>query len=421
MARNSSKSKRRYDVTGFTLVELVITIAVLAILSGIGALGYSGYITKANEAHDLALLGAVNTAFQSAYTEAEVSGYPKTAEATLDGSDGALKLRNLTASNDDGTEEISGFYSMFQKYFEGNEDAVFKVYTGLEYGVENGIFSGVLGNGTIVLSNGWKIVSEAGEPGYTKYTVTDDAGNEYTFIAKDSSVAALNESVFGIMGAANVVSEVGACADGAAATFGQLPVNMLLNADSLARFNAYISAHHLSKGMDEYDAAVSNFVIMDVATLSKDIAVADTKKIIEGDKKLGTAQLGQRVAQAATAYGVLTAWAHDPTHKNDVIYGSYTAETLWNHLSEGLKSGDESQLGTIRTEVLGLASKMADSSGFDTYIDSTEGQKAIEAYIGAMGTLYDNTSTLDDFDVYAKGFNDEDLGAILSGVYGAGG
>jgi len=47
---------------GFTLVELIVVIAILAILAGVAIPVYSGYIAKAEEAADLAKLDAIKTA-----------------------------------------------------------------------------------------------------------------------------------------------------------------------------------------------------------------------------------------------------------------------------------------------------------------------------------------------------------------------
>lgn len=113
---------------GFTLVELIIVIAILAILSSVAVVGYSAYIKKANKAADDELLRQINQAFRSACLDNGCDVY--------DIETAAWDMTNMTVKSVNGKTNHP-IVASFEKFFEVN-DPEFKVIEGLKF--ENGMF-----------------------------------------------------------------------------------------------------------------------------------------------------------------------------------------------------------------------------------------------------------------------------------------
>ena len=67
--KKSLKFKKRFCNVGFTLVELVIVIAIVIILSVISVPIYRGYVDKSKMAEGYALLGNILSAQKAYYSE----------------------------------------------------------------------------------------------------------------------------------------------------------------------------------------------------------------------------------------------------------------------------------------------------------------------------------------------------------------
>lgn len=414
--------------SGFTLVELVVVIAIMGILAGVGSAAYSGYVKKANEAADLQLLGAVNTAFASAsYDAGQYDGRPSGGAASL-AEDG--KVAQVISSVDREGE-------FFQRYFSGHQDSRFKVYTNLAYDRVTGTFHGAVLSAT------------TGKDGnMVRYTIN---GKDYEFTATQEQLAAFRASTFG--GESMTMNDLTGNVGGMINT-----LSTALNSGDYLAFLLQNSGMPLEKlgikrdesgNYSELDKQrLANAALLltasktNKATAERLLAVFTTNAADEGEEEpldvkamslINPADMGGTMSDVGAIYAIMTAFAHSEQAKTwtttvdgetyDAIrYYDYVNQQIAAAANSGKEGGEK--LSDIFAALGRFGSFVQDEGGmtlqFMDYIDGTEQldesaqiSKDLDGYISAMQALSANQEGLVAAGILENGADSGNISPIL--------
>ena len=414
--------------SGFTLVELVVVIAIMGILAGVGSAAYSGYVKKANEAADLQLLGAVNTAFASAsYDAGQYDGRPSGGAASLT-EDG--KMAQVISSVDRDGE-------FFQRYFSGNRDSRFKLYTNLAYDRATGTFHGAVltaatdKNGNTVLH----------------YSIN---GQDYEFTATQEQLEAFCASTFGgeSMTMNDLTGNVGGMINAlnSALGGGTFLANVLQTADmNLETLGIKPDENGNYSELDKQRLANAALLLTasktNKATAERLLAVFTTNAADEGEEEpldekamslINPTDMGGTMSNVGAIYGIMTAFAYSEQAKGwrTTIDGKeYNAQEYYDYVNQQIAAAaGEKNIDKIFAALGQLGAFAQDEEGmtlqFMDYIDDTEQldesaqiNKDLDGYISAMQALSQNQEGLIAAGILEDGADGGNISPILDKLF----
>lgn len=412
--------------SGFTLVELVVVIAIMGILAGVGSAAYSGYVKKANEAADLQLLGAVNTAFASAsYDAGQYDGRPSGGAASLT-EDG--RVAQVISSVDRKGE-------FFQKYFSGNRESRFKLYTNLAYDRATGTFHGAVltaatdKDGNMVL----------------RYTIN---GQDYEFTATREQLEAFRASTFGgkSMTMNGLTGNVGGMINALNSALGG--GNFLASVLQTAGMNLEtLGIKPDEKGtyseLDEQRLANAALLLTasktDENTAERLLAVFTTNAADEGEEEplINPADMGETMSNVGAMYGIMTAFAYSEQAKGwtttltdaDGKESTYDAKQYYDYVNQqiaaaaGEKNIDKifaalGQLGAFAQDEEGMTLQFMNYiTGTEPLVENAQISKDLDGYISAMQALSQNQEGLIAAGILEDGADSGNISPILDQLF----
>lgn len=354
------------DKAGFTLVELIVVIAIMGILSGVGTAAYSGYVKRTNEGLD-------ETLYKNILYAGEIGKYenPGVTGRVIVSKTGATVEAVGTSGNADVVKE------WMKNAFGGDWEHTVKYHTD-KYA--NGTY------GTIALPSQSVTLTTEQQAQLEKFTQSNL--NEHEKELADTANNLSNLFNTGFLG-----SKTGAEA-----------VNMLADQMSEADFNDFKNYLQTKTGKTNLDdltnTEIANATVLYVASKAKNMDAAGVLETLNGNG-------GNNVTGVFDKYGKLPSAA--------LMYGTMTGYANSKYASEEFKTAMKTPPAGIG-DVLTLFNQMTSDRGVGDYMKSTDKGVAadMDGYLGALRIINDYNAK---FDVSSENaFNDDQTLALLQAV-----
>lgn len=351
---------------GFTLVELIVVIAIIGILAGIGTVGYGGYIKRTNEGLD-------ETLYKNIIYAGEIGKYENP----------GVTGRVIVTKTDAHVEAVgtSGNATVVEKWLSdafGTDWRNTVKYRTDKYA--NGTY------GTIALPAQSVELNDTQKANLEKFTQSNLSGHEEELANTANNLSNLFNTEFlkDVKGKAAVDKLKG-----------------YMSESDFTQFEELLKTKTGKKNLDDLtNTEIANATVLYVASKAKDMNAADVLATFNrGD--------GNNIGGVFTKYGMLPSAA--------LMYGAMTGYANSKYASEEFKTAMKTPPKGI-TDVTNLLSQMTKDEKVGEYMQSTDKGVAadMDGYLGALRIInnYDVK-----FDVSSENaFNDDQTLALLQAV-----
>lgn len=352
---------------GFTLVELIVVIAIIGILAGIGTVGYGGYIKRTNEGLDETLYR--NIIYAGEIGKYENPGVTGSVSVTKD---------NVTVSAKDESDK-----AVVEKWLS---DAFGSDWLQtVKYRTDK--YAGKTKYNTIPLPITVVKLSEANQENLEKFTQSNLSGHEEELANTANNLSNLFNTEFlkDVKGKAAVDKLKG-----------------YMSESDFTQFEELLKTKTGKKNLNDLtNTEIANATVLYVASKAKDMNAADVLETLNSGS-------GNNVQGVITKYGMLPTAA--------LMYGTMVGYAKSNDVKDPeFKTAMQTPPKGIN-DVMKLLDQMTKDKGFTDYMKSdTKGAAAdMDGFLGAMKIISDYDVRFDIAENDA--FNNKDTLTLLQAV-----
>lgn len=357
---------------GFTLVELVVVIAIIGILAGVGTVGYGGYIKRTNEGLD-------ETLYKNIIYAGEIGKYENPGVTGLV----TVTKENATVSSVDGDATV--VEQWLSNAFGADWANTVKYHTD-KYANDFG---------KIILPG----LSDEQQTQLEKFTQSNLSGKEEELAKTCNNLSNLFADWFG-------------------GATGQEAVNALqtymTNKGEFDEYQRFLKTTLKTEDLNTLsNTQIANATVLYVASKAKSMNAAEIRSTIESEGEDAVIKKHGLLPYAALMYGTMTGYANSGQSSPEFA-------ELMKTPPLGLNGEIKDKDGVVHLGVFDLFKKMTkdgkDSENFEAYWAGTEkgATSDMAGYLGAMQIISDYSN---QFNISSnKAFNDDQTLALLKAV-----